>query len=270
MQRLAGGFSSEKLNYSSLSNRVRFFTEQLVAPKKEEGFDHVLNIPATKSSIDQILGQIDSVLTEEKSLPLYKHPTSDPPTFTGVRNMLRAYLKEEVPSNLAERVYFSNCEFVAVYDAYPKAKVHLLIMPRPEILDCKDLSSVSAANTDVVSRMHALAEKIITQLQASHGGDFRAGYHVSPSLEPLHLHVISQEFDSACLKKKKHWNSFTTDFFVPAEKALAMIKSGELGKLEAKADALLATELRCHKCKQTLPNMPGLKEHISTCKAESK
>ena len=30
----------------------------------------------------------------------------------------------------------------------------------------------------------------------------------------LHMHVISQDFDSPCLKTKKHWNSFTTSYFV--------------------------------------------------------
>jgi hypothetical protein len=30
----------------------------------------------------------------------------------------------------------------------------------------------------------------------------------------IHLHVISQDFDSVCLKNKKHWNSFTTDYFI--------------------------------------------------------
>lgn len=30
----------------------------------------------------------------------------------------------------------------------------------------------------------------------------------------LHLHVISQDFDSPALKTKKHWNSFTTEYFI--------------------------------------------------------
>lgn len=30
----------------------------------------------------------------------------------------------------------------------------------------------------------------------------------------VHLHVISQDFDSPCLKNKKHWNSFTTEYFI--------------------------------------------------------
>ena len=30
----------------------------------------------------------------------------------------------------------------------------------------------------------------------------------------FHIHVISQDFESPCLKHKKHYNSFTTEFFV--------------------------------------------------------
>jgi len=30
----------------------------------------------------------------------------------------------------------------------------------------------------------------------------------------LHMHVISQDFNSASLKTKKHWNSFTTEYFI--------------------------------------------------------
>ena len=30
----------------------------------------------------------------------------------------------------------------------------------------------------------------------------------------VHLHVISQDFNSPCLKTKKHWNSFTTEYFI--------------------------------------------------------
>lgn len=33
----------------------------------------------------------------------------------------------------------------------------------------------------------------------------------------VHLHVISQDFDSPCLKNKKHWNSFTTDYFIESK-----------------------------------------------------
>ena len=37
----------------------------------------------------------------------------------------------------------------------------------------------------------------------SGGVEIEAGYHAIPSLEPLHLHIISQDFESDCLKNKK-------------------------------------------------------------------
>lgn len=45
--------------------------------------------------------------------------------------------------------------------------------------------------------------------------EFKIGYHAEPSMQQVHLHVISTDFNSPSLKTKKHWNSFNTDFFVP-------------------------------------------------------
>ena len=35
---------------------------------------------------------------------------------------------------------------------------------------------------------------------------FRIGYHCVPSLKLLHLHIVSADFVSTCLKHKKHWS----------------------------------------------------------------
>lgn len=40
---------------------------------------------------------------------------------------------------------------------------------------------------------------------------------LSLSTSHVHLHVISQDFDSPCLKNKKHWNSFNTEYFLESE-----------------------------------------------------
>ena len=37
------------------------------------------------------------------------------------------------------------------------------------------------------------------------------------STSHVHLHVISQDFDSPCLKNKKHWNSFNTEYFLESQ-----------------------------------------------------
>jgi len=43
------------------------------------------------------------------------------------------------------------------------------------------------------------------------------GYHAMPSMQRLHLHVISTDFNSPYLKTKYHWNSFTTSFFLHSQ-----------------------------------------------------
>lgn len=44
---------------------------------------------------------------------------------------------------------------------------------------------------------------------------FKIGYHAQPSLNQLHLHVISVDLYAPTMRKKKHWNSFTTSLFIP-------------------------------------------------------
>jgi aprataxin len=39
----------------------------------------------------------------------------------------------------------------------------------------------------------------------------------------IHLHLISQDFNSEHLKTKKHWNSFTTAFFVSIDEILKQL-----------------------------------------------
>ncbi|KAF2190132.1 HIT-like protein [Zopfia rhizophila CBS 207.26] len=44
-----------------------------------------------------------------------------------------------------------------------------------------------------------------------------AGVHAHPSMSHLHIHILSKDMYSACLKHKKHYNSFKTSFFVPID-----------------------------------------------------
>lgn len=42
----------------------------------------------------------------------------------------------------------------------------------------------------------------------------RIGFHAKPSMDHLHLHVVSTDFVSTFMKTKKHWNSFNTEHFL--------------------------------------------------------
>ena len=76
-----------------------------------------------------------------------------------------------------------------------------------------------------------------------------------------------QDFQSAALKHKKHWNSFTTPFFINVSDAHEQLQ--ECGSLQinvAKAESMLKQDLQCHVCHKSIKNMPALKSHITNCK----
>lgn len=85
-------------------------------------------------------------------------------------------------------------------------------------------------------------------------------------MRQLHLHVISQDFDSDSLKNKKHWNSFTSLFFRDSVDVLEEVKSQ--GKANVASEDLLKGELRCNRCRSAHPNIPKLKSHVRSCRSQ--
>ncbi|KAK4582380.1 hypothetical protein RGQ29_025526 [Quercus rubra] len=156
-------------------------------------------------------------------------------------------------------------DVVVLNDLYPKARRHLLVLARSEGLD--RLSDVSKDHLQLLKTMHNVGLKWVEKfLQEDASLIFRLGYHSVPSMRQLHLHVISQDFDSKNLKNKKHWNSFNTAFFLDSVDVLEEVSSH--GKATLRDDeSLLSMELRCHRCRSAHPNIPRLKSHISNCQA---
>ncbi|XP_057815325.2 transcription factor bHLH140 [Cryptomeria japonica] len=150
-------------------------------------------------------------------------------------------------------------------DLYPKAKKHLLVVARLHGLD--SLADVQKEHLPLLREIHSMGEKWVASfLQEDPISIFRLGYHSVPSMQQLHLHVISQDFDSVYLKNKKHWNSFTTKFFRDSVDVLEEVE--KFGRAEIIYDKdILSKELRCHRCRSAHPNIPRLKSHISTCKS---
>lgn len=151
---------------------------------------------------------------------------------------------------------------VTIKDAYPKAKHHYLVMCREKI---PNLRSLNRAHLGLLEKMLENGTALAEEVKARESGTtFRCGYHASPSMTRLHMHVVSQDLDSPCLKHKKHWNSFTTDFFLDAEKVIGMLRERGKVELDVKGvyEPLLKLPLQCHMCGAKLQNMPKLKDHI--------
>lgn len=153
---------------------------------------------------------------------------------------------------------------VVIKDAYPKAKHHFLILPKEAVPNLKSLNS---SHVHLLKHMYELGQARAAKISKTEPNlEFRHGYHAAPSMSRLHMHVISQDFDSPCLKHKKHWNSFTTEFFIDASSVIKMLE--EKGKVEIDIghySEMLKRNLHCHQCRKPLSNMPKLKEHIRHC-----
>ncbi|XP_018320976.1 aprataxin-like [Agrilus planipennis] len=147
-----------------------------------------------------------------------------------------------------------------IKDKYPKAEVHYLVLPKEDI---KSLKAVQKEHTSLLKHMEKVGERIFKEKHP--GMSFKMGYHSEPSMTRLHLHVISDDMKSDCLKTKKHWNSFNTDFFLNSTQVREQLES--LGKIiipsAEKCKEWMSKPLKCHKCDFFPLNMPDLKRHLS-------
>uniref|UniRef100_A0A8C4QYS5 Aprataxin n=1 Tax=Eptatretus burgeri TaxID=7764 RepID=A0A8C4QYS5_EPTBU len=158
------------------------------------------------------------------------------------------------------QVYNDN-RVVAIRDKYPKARQHWLILPWQTVHSLRD---VRREHVPLLRHMQEVGKQLIKDEEEAQHLQFRLGYHVVPSMSHLHLHVISQDFDSPSLKTKKHWNSFNTEYFIDAEDVLKMLE--EKGRIKTRPDAaeLLKATMKCHICLEHMPTIPKMKEHIAT------
>lgn len=149
---------------------------------------------------------------------------------------------------------------VVIKDKYPKAQFHYLVLPKANI---PSLWHVTKEHEDLLLHMAQVAKKLTEEHPES---EFLIGYHAVPSMQRLHLHVISTDFNSPCLKTRYHWNSFTTPFFLhSADICNQLREKGELKKIDTEISAqYLQTPLKCHKCPAGPKNMPDLKRHLLT------
>merc|ERR1712228_1139016 len=85
----------------------------------------------------------------------------------------------------------------------------------------------------------------------------KCGFHAIPSMNQIHLHLLSDDMDSINLKNKKHFHSFTSPYFIPGKVMLKVLKDER-------------QKFKCHFCFSEIRTMPKLKEHIKRCKFRGK
>ncbi|EIW85063.1 HIT-like protein [Coniophora puteana RWD-64-598 SS2] len=200
--------------------------------------------------------------------------------------ILRRHAQNPDPASLPPSVLLDYTDsYLTIFDAYPKATFHLLVLPRPKdgSLTLSELSGLRS----LLSCQKKDAKKILDELAAQaektkelvreemvqrygYSWDIWVGFHAVPSMEHIHLHVISSDLCSPKLKNKKHYNSFhpKLGFFLHLEEVLSWFEEepkyfATKKRLKpSEYEPLLKESLVCWRCDRILPNMPTLKNHL--------
>ncbi|KAL5532697.1 HNT3_3 [Sanghuangporus sanghuang] len=209
------------------------------------------------------------------------------------RAILRTYAQLSEPTRLAPSIYFTHTEkTVTIFDAYPKAVFHLLVLPRIKDkegpLSAANLTSLKKfLNSNQTNRKDArellgrlkedgekVREMVKEEMRDRYGFVWKVhlGFHAVQSMDHIHLHVISEDLCAPGLKTKKHYNSFhpKLGFFLHIDDVLSWFDEGNAESYmrsmvildEASYEKKLKDPLGCFHCAKEFKNMPVLKTHL--------
>ena len=215
-----------------------------------------------------------------------EQPKPKPPSARNWSDALLLYVQnpQNLPRSLSplpSAMYSYNEKFSIVWDEFPKASAHLLVIPRRVIglrdLTAKDIGLVQEMFEmgSIVVKEYVPAHPIVTlstqnsSLTSLHRlhldpSNVLMGFHALPSMRQLHMHVLTKDFNSPFMKKRHHFNSFTTEFFRTEKFLLRDLALGKLPYEDEKESwqACLKKELVCW-CGQTL-RVSEIQPHVKT------
>jgi len=175
----------------------------------------------------------------------HSRPSTDPNSYVG-RHALGAYIVAPTAFP-ATRVLSYDDDFVAIRDMFPKSSIHLLLLPRDHdktlqhpfdaFEDADFLARTRAAAAPLVKLVASELRRNYSALPKSSAAredamnadppppelpagrdwdkEILVGVHAHPSMSHLHVHVLSRDRVSECMRVRKHYNSFATPFLVP-------------------------------------------------------
>jgi len=253
-------------------------------PKKESkrsAFDLLMAPPAKKATPSPAAGVAAS-----------NHRKPPPPAFlNALRRISENPEKGQEEGAEVRRVAGkeTNAPLLVLIDRFPKSRSHALVLqetvPGVRVVSSpRDLRPEDAGLVrDMLDAGRSWAEteqkSSTNNSSGSSSSSFRFGFHSSPSLEPMHLHAISQDLLGTSLKTKKHYNSFKSPFFVDAERVIEALEEKKTTPTTAttattlplpllpllspeEAARALSAPLACHRCGVAIKNMPTLRQHL--------
>ncbi|KAL0633714.1 aprataxin-like protein [Maublancomyces gigas] len=166
-------------------------------------------------------------------------------------------------------------KFVSIYDKYPKASIHALLLPRDpawNLLHPFEALEDPSFLAEVKEHANSLKASVAGELKRRYGGkeaterdwlnEVKVGIHAHPSMNHLHIHIISVDNFSVSMKTRRHYNAFNTPFFIPLDD---FPLSPDDPRLHPGKRGYLRRELRCWKCGEEFcsgNSMAKLKTHL--------
>jgi aprataxin len=232
-------------------------------------------------------------------VPAQSKPSSSKATTSGNNFKNRAGLglyTHDPASFPASRVIYYDNDFVVINDLYPKSAVHTLLLPRSPthsqqhpfeaFEDAEFLAKVqteAAKLRKLVAKelqrrfgKYSAAEKrreavLSGEVELADDQDLPAGrdwerevkvgIHAHPSMSDLHVHVISRDMSSECMRHRKHYNSFNTPFLVDV--ADFPLAEDDPRRHPGRA-GYLNSDLVCWRCGRNFGNkFKQLKDHLA-------
>lgn len=79
------------------------------------------------------------------------------------------------------------------------------------------------------------------------------------------MFVISQDFETIYIRKREHWNAYTTEYFIDVDAIIAMLEND--GKVVVDQEHMMRVLygcMHCPNCGTSLGNVGDVKRHIKT------
>lgn len=125
------------------------------------------------------------------------------------------------------RVISYDEKFVSIYDKYPKASIHALLLPRDpawNLLHPFEALKDPSFLAEVKEHANSLKASVAGELKRRYGGkeaaerdwlnEVKVGVHAHPSMSHLHIHIISVDNFSVSMKTRKHYSRNPRDLSV--------------------------------------------------------
>ena len=128
------------------------------------------------------------------------------------KNSLCKYKQEDHDKKWVFRYYDIG---VVIYDKFPKSKVHLLFLPYDLVKEHTQqrVLDYTVDNMSKILAVHNICRDIVKEkVLEDNSLNFLVGYHINPTMDDLHIHIISTDFCN--VKQKRKLKSYNDNNFI--------------------------------------------------------